>query len=609
MIIKFFRKIPIPLYLFLFTLVIYIKSVSPSVYGGDSGDFLAAAITRGVPHPSGYPLYTILGILFTSLPGPLSIAWKFGLVSAVFSALSVTLMYYLVYELVKKRSLAIATSLTLAFTYPFWLYAEIVEVFALQSTLVLLIILMTLKYIHAQKTKYLYWLGFTTGLSLTNNLSIIIIFPPIVLTLIIANRKLLLDYKTLSRGLGAFLIGLTPYLYIPFAAKTFPAMNWGYAVNFKNFSDLVSRKYYSWGVTDTHERFNTEIINYRFGVFFDYFKNYVHQLIPFLAISGLIQLLRAKKYQILFLIASCFFIFGPFFTVYSGTYIKSFLSLATLEKFYITTLLFSFLLIPLGFEFYLDLLKKIKLKKMFIISFNRIILLIAFLIPLSLLITNYKRTDFSSVYLGDNLARDILENVPENSVLLLRNDSLSFNTIYYQKAYGLNKSVSIPGPNNGFEVLLKTFVDENAVTNYKIRNQGTLDRDNLNASIAPLMKEHDVFIDGFYTLTDSKYGKIVTVPYGLFYKFEFYNNLPYPKEIYVRDVSNIISSYQIDDFGTYENITQYSLILADIKKLYSVGLLNVANYLNEQYQEDELAKYYLQKSTEIDPIPLSVTTN
>lgn len=599
---KIFSPVNIPFCIFIFTFAIYIRNLSPSVYGGDSGDFLTAVITRGIPHPSGYPLYTILGIIFTSLPGSFSIAWKYGLVSALFSAISVVLMYFIVNGLVKKRAVAIATSLILAFTYPFWLYAEIVEVFALQSAIVLSLILTTLKYTASKKSKYLYWLAFLAGLSLTNNLSVVILFPSIILTVFISNRRVLLDYKMLARSICFFLLGLTPYLYIPLAAKSFPEMNWGVPVNLKNFFDLVTRKYYSWGFTDTHERFNSTIINYRFGVFFDYWKTYVHNLIPLFVASGFIQLLRKKKYLVLFFFASSFFLFGPLFTVYSGTYFKSFLSLATLEKFYITTLIISFLFIPFGVNFYFELFEKIKLRKIFLVIFKKSVYLIIFLIPAALFITNFQRTNFRNVFIGDNLGKDILLNIPEESILLLRNDSLSFNTIYYQKAYNFNESVSIPGPHNGFEILIKTFVDKDKLREYKIVNQGTLDKDNLNASIAPLMNQSDVYIDGFYSLTDSKYGKIVTVPYGLLYKFEFYENLPYPKEKYIKEIKQITDSYQLDELMNHEEILSYSLILADIKKLYSVAFYNIADFLHEQYQEDQLAKAYLTKSIKLDPV-------
>ena len=187
---KLIFHINIPIWIFIFTFAIYLHNLSPSVYGGDSGDFLAAVATRGIPHPSGYPLYTLLGILFTSLPGPFTFAWKYGVVSALFSALSAVLMYLIVYGLVKKRSLALATSFILALTYSFWLYAETVEVFALQSALILSLILTTLKYIDSKKSKYLYWLAFLIGLSLTNNLSIVILFPSIISAVILVYQNL-----------------------------------------------------------------------------------------------------------------------------------------------------------------------------------------------------------------------------------------------------------------------------------------------------------------------------------------------------------------------------------------------------------------------------------
>ena len=135
-------------------------------------------------------------------------------------------------------------------------------------------------------------------------------------------------------------------------------------------------------------------------------------------------------------------------------------------------------------------------------------------------------------------------------------------------------------------------------------NKGVIDKNTLNASIAPLMEKESVYIDGFYSLTDSKYGKIVTIPYGLLYKFEFYDNLPYPKEKYLEEIKKITDSYkyQLNEFEKYEELLNYSLILADIKKLYSVAFFNIGNFLHEQYQEDELAQEYLKRSIELDPV-------
>src|SRR4030067_2379683 len=42
--------------------------LSNANFGSDGGDLLAAILTQGIPHPSGYPTYTLLGQLFQYLP-------------------------------------------------------------------------------------------------------------------------------------------------------------------------------------------------------------------------------------------------------------------------------------------------------------------------------------------------------------------------------------------------------------------------------------------------------------------------------------------------------------------------------------------------------------
>src|SRR6267378_1684967 len=50
----------------------YALTLSPTVawinFGEDSGDLLAASATLGIPHPTGYPLFVLLGRLATFLP-------------------------------------------------------------------------------------------------------------------------------------------------------------------------------------------------------------------------------------------------------------------------------------------------------------------------------------------------------------------------------------------------------------------------------------------------------------------------------------------------------------------------------------------------------------
>src|SRR5437867_10683544 len=47
------------------TFLIYWKTLSPSIYTSGAGENVTAVATLGVPHPPGFPLFCLLGKLFT----------------------------------------------------------------------------------------------------------------------------------------------------------------------------------------------------------------------------------------------------------------------------------------------------------------------------------------------------------------------------------------------------------------------------------------------------------------------------------------------------------------------------------------------------------------
>ena len=105
--IKMFKKIFLTdliaaLGIFGSTLIVYILTLSRSVYFGDSGELIAAAYTLGIAHPPGYPLYTMLAHLFTYLPFG-TLAFRVNLFSAVTSSLTVVVIYFICLKLTSNR--------------------------------------------------------------------------------------------------------------------------------------------------------------------------------------------------------------------------------------------------------------------------------------------------------------------------------------------------------------------------------------------------------------------------------------------------------------------------------------------------------------------------
>ena len=78
---------------------LYLTTLAPSVVTlfDDSLEFQLVTYQLGIAHPTGYPLYTLLGKLFTFLPMG-NVAYRVNLMSAVFGALTVALVYLLILQ-------------------------------------------------------------------------------------------------------------------------------------------------------------------------------------------------------------------------------------------------------------------------------------------------------------------------------------------------------------------------------------------------------------------------------------------------------------------------------------------------------------------------------
>src|SRR5262249_34969790 len=72
--------------------VLYFLTAARDIVVGDTPELIMAAVTLGVAHPPGYPLFTMLGHVFSLLPlGP--IPFRVNLLSVVSNALAVGVIY------------------------------------------------------------------------------------------------------------------------------------------------------------------------------------------------------------------------------------------------------------------------------------------------------------------------------------------------------------------------------------------------------------------------------------------------------------------------------------------------------------------------------------
>lgn len=192
---------------------------------GDGLEFVAAAAARGIPHPTGYPLFTMALAAVGS-----SSYFAATLVCAAFAAIGAGVAFLLARQADQapdKIGAAIFCSSLWAASASVWRSATAVEVYGLNAMLVLAII----AFATGEPTPRRAALAcFAQGLALCNHLSSVAMAPLVLLTLVRAAHGRTSGKRAtavLAAGIASGLAGLLPWLWLPLRACANPAVNWG----------------------------------------------------------------------------------------------------------------------------------------------------------------------------------------------------------------------------------------------------------------------------------------------------------------------------------------------------------------------------------------------
>lgn len=227
--------------------VLYLSTLAPGVLYYERPDLIDPAMLQvhayalGIPHPTGYPTWTMLAHLFTYLPfgDP---AYRTNLASAVFGAAAVFLLFFAGLRLGRRTVAAAAGALAFAAGNTFWSQAIIAEVYTLNAIFVSLIILVLLVWRDTRQDRYLLAAAFLMGLSLTNHVTSGLLLPTAALFVFAVNRRKLLDWRLVLKGAGLFVLGLVPYLYLPVRALSGPPIYEAEPGSLAGFWELVSSR-------------------------------------------------------------------------------------------------------------------------------------------------------------------------------------------------------------------------------------------------------------------------------------------------------------------------------------------------------------------------------
>ena len=254
--------------------------------GGDGPELSAAAAVLGIAHPTGYPLYLMLGHLFTLIPVG-EVAFRVGLMSATAGAVGVACAAYLAIELsssfhpsdsvgrglVPRRNAVdndqaaghralpyvaarsegrlarlapllggLAGGAVLATSPLYWSQATIPEVYTLHAAIVLGLLTLLVAW-RPGRDRLLVVTALFFGVGMGDHVTLALLALPASVFVLVRDPGVL-RRRTLAFVLMAFLLGLCVYVYLPLRAAADPPLNWGDPSNASRFFVHVTARSY-----------------------------------------------------------------------------------------------------------------------------------------------------------------------------------------------------------------------------------------------------------------------------------------------------------------------------------------------------------------------------
>ena len=310
----------------LFAFLVYLKTLAPSVAFIDSGELATVACTLGIAHPTGYPLFTLLGWVFSKLPIAGEEIVRLNIMAAVFCATGLFIFYQLMHLLltlspkrIVQSSALVASAgatLLLAFSETYWSQATSVEVYSLH---VLLLSLVLFCFVNAnfyykkegdakrQLSETSWWMlfAFTLGLAFTNHMTTILLAPGLLFLYFAMQGGGEESWQRILRMGVPFGIGLSVYLYLPIRAAKGTLLNWGNPVTFERFMWHLSGKQFRVWLFSSTEAAGRQL-NYFISSLPHEFA-YVGVVIALVGVIALFGMNRKVAIGVLLLFLSCVF--------------------------------------------------------------------------------------------------------------------------------------------------------------------------------------------------------------------------------------------------------------------------------------------------------------
>lgn len=232
-----------------FAFLAYLSTMASTVGTEDPGEIATGLYSLGILHPTGYPVFTLLGHVFAHLPLGPTVIWRLNLLGALLSATAAFLFHGTFLRVLSGTGFgltgqgdrnaptlprfavqagAAAATMIYAFSAVYWFEAVWLEVYALHLVFLALLVRLFLGALehHAEPRRWLLF-AYVVGLSFAHHMMTVLLAPAFLMLFFRVHGGGREAWKRIAMAVPPFLLALTAYLYLPLRAASKPLMNWG----------------------------------------------------------------------------------------------------------------------------------------------------------------------------------------------------------------------------------------------------------------------------------------------------------------------------------------------------------------------------------------------
>jgi len=515
---------------FVLPLALYIKTLAPTYIPIDSAELALCMKFWGICHPPGFPLYILVGNLFTSIFPFGSLIYKTNLLSAIFGAGTVLLVYLSLVELKVDRKIALLLSLFLAVSAAFWEFSLSADVFTFATFLIALTFFLVFK------NKPL-WAFFVLGLSASHfYISAILaplifwyFWPPAQMAFsepeVLKNRrsgpgggfKIRIREAVICGAL--FILGFFPQVLMYLRMQKSPEVNWGHAEGLSGFLYFVRRQEFGsiFLLANPVLQFNLLKVFKHFYLYFANLATSFGVILPIMTLPALVfgRLFENRKVALVFL--SFVFLICVQLVLLSTIDPTGEDNPFQINKFYLSSFVLFVFLSGVALDW---IIKRLFGEE----SMYALFLLCAFIAIY--LFANFRTNNYAGNYFSQKMVDDALSQLPDNSIAIAVSHIVYFGGLYEQDINGRFKSVDLlyfPNEKNRdnekyHPELFSRPVDEDFVKNIeKGKSMGDAEKYVLS-TIAQNLDRNIYILQGTFEEGFFAYLKPYIKPYGLWWR-------------------------------------------------------------------------------------------